>query len=68
MLFCMGFLARNVFKEVGEELQRQRKHGFEESLLSFIESEPDPADSNIELQKELNENAKHWHKINEVLY
>lgn len=59
-------MAREVFKEVGGELQRQRQHGVAESLYVFIQGE-DPAGTNEELKAQLNENAKHWKEIDKVI-
>lgn len=62
----MFVLAKNVFKEIGGEMQRQREHGVAESLLVFLGDEEDPADTCIELKEKLNENASHWKKIDKV--
>lgn len=61
--------AKKAFAEIGEELQRTRKHGLAESLYSFIDKvETDPADEDEELKSKLAENKVHWQKINEVLF
>ncbi|XP_034233555.1 death domain-associated protein 6-like isoform X2 [Thrips palmi] len=61
-------MAKKVFEEVGGELQKQRKHGVADSLLVFMEDEKgDPAEDSTELKEKLNENAKHWTKINEII-
>ena len=61
-------IAKKAFTDVGEELQRQRRHGDAESLFSFIESKDvDPADEDTDLKEKLLENKIHWDNINEVI-
>jgi hypothetical protein len=57
--YC-GLTAEEAFVSVGRQLQRQRQYESWDSLSVFLKDQPDPAESNPDLESSLQNNYKQY--------
>lgn len=63
----MKKVASDAFQKVGEVLQKRRKTDFYETVSYFVGAEEDPALKDNSLKVKLEDNKKHYTKINDVI-
>ena len=63
----MKKIASDAFQKVGEVLQKRRKTDFYETVSYFVGAEEDPALKDNLLKIKLDDNKKHYAKINDVI-
>ena len=63
----MKKIAGDAFQKVGEVLQKRRKTDFYETVSYFVGAEEDPALKDTSLKAKLDENKRHYSKINDVI-
>lgn len=61
-------IASDAFQKLGEALQKRRKTDFYETVTYFLGGEEDPALKDNLLKAKLEENKKHYSKINDVIH
>ena len=54
------FTAEDAFLSLGQQLQRQRQYEAWNSVSVFLKDQPDPAESNTELESMLQKNATEY--------